>query len=198
MPESSGPERVAAFEADMFLEDVEQNFDWRTIPYEGWICIPIFWVLACVVFWQFFTRYALDSSAVWTEEVARQLLILLTFYGAGYALRTRAHICISYFVTRLRGGGRKIADEISSLLQLAFYGYSIFLCIKIAKATQFQTLMSVDVSKSAVYYAVAASFVIMALRCLIDIYRVFKSYRDGITTGRSSQCKASQRGGVEL
>ena len=167
------PEHHAA-EADMFIEDVEQSFDWRDIPAEGWICVPIFWILAGIVFWQFFTRYALDSSAVWTEEVARQLLILLTFFGAAYALRTGAHICISFFVSLLRGRTRRYIDEIAALLQVAFYGYSVFLTLKIADATQHQTLMSVNLSKSYVYYAVALALVIMTGRALIDTWRLIR------------------------
>ncbi|MBO6520230.1 MAG: TRAP transporter small permease [Rhodospirillales bacterium] len=170
------PERQVA-EADMFIEDVEQSFDWKSIPVEGWICVPIFWGLAAVVFWQFFTRYALDSSAVWTEEVARQLLILLTFFGAAYALRTRAHICINFFVLMITGKTRRYIEEASALLQVAFYGYSVFLTLKIAKATQYQTLMSVDVSKSYVYYAVAVALVVMTARALVDAWTLLRSSR---------------------
>jgi len=196
MSEQSGRDGIPAHEADMFLEEVEASFDWRSIPVEGWICIPIFWVLAGVVFWQFFTRYALDNSAVWTEEVARQLLILLTFFGAAYALRTRAHICISYFVSRLGARGQRFVGEVSTLIQLAFYGYSFFLCLKIAKATQFQKLMSFDISKSVVYYAVAASFLIMWIRSAIEFYRLARAGWGGAGKHRVPSAQHSGGGGA--
>ena len=161
-------------EADMFIEDVEQSFDWRDTPVEGWICVPIFWTLASVVFWQFFTRYALDSSAVWTEEVARQLLILLTFFGAAYALRTRAHISINFFVMLLPRKTKRYVGEAAALLQVAFYGYSVFLTIQIANATQHQTLMSIDLSKSYVYYTVALALVVMTVRALMNAWALIR------------------------
>jgi TRAP-type C4-dicarboxylate transport system permease small subunit len=161
----------------MFIEDVEASFAWKSIPLEGWLCIPLFWVLAGVVFWQFFTRYALDSSAVWTEEVARQLLILLTFFGAAFALRTRAHISISYFADKLPARLRRRVDELSALLQLAFYGYVTVLALKVAAATKFQQLMSVDVSKSVVYYTVAAAFALLTLRSALDAWRLCAGVR---------------------
>lgn len=160
-----------------FLEEAEQNFKWKDIPLEGWICLPIFWILAIVVFWQFFTRYVLNDSAVWTEEVARQFLILLTFYGAGYALRTRAHICIAYFVEKLTGKIRTAFDSLSFVIEVLFYGYSCLLCLDIAKATQFQKLMAVDISKSVVYQGVALSFAIMTIRSGIDIWRSLHAQR---------------------
>ena len=177
-------------ERDMFVEDVEASFQWKDIPLEGWLCIPIFWILAAVVFWQFFTRYALDNAAVWTEEVARQLLILLTFFGAAFAMRTRAHICISYFVDRLRGRLRTWVDELSSLLQLAFYGYGTLLALKIAKATQFQKLMSFDISKSLVYYAVAGAFALLTLRAAIEIWRTYRDSRRGAARAPGLAAKA--------
>lgn len=162
---------------DMFVEDADQHFRWRSIPIEGWICLPLFWILAAVVFWQFFTRYALDNSAVWTEEIARQLLILLTFFGAGYAFQTRAHIAITYFILKLTGRSQKLVQEFSCLLQLAFFSYGTVLCVKIAGSMQYQKLMSIDVSRSVVYNAVALGFAGMALRTAIDLIIILKSYR---------------------
>src|SRR5436190_2023466 len=40
-------------------------------PLEGWVALGIFWVLGATVFYQFFTRYVLNNSASWTEEIAR-------------------------------------------------------------------------------------------------------------------------------
>lgn len=181
MPDSQqtslDPQALPGGGADIFLEDVEQSFSWRQVPLEGWICIPIFWVLAGVVFWQFFTRYALDSAAVWTEEVARQLFILLTFFGAGYALRTRAHICINFFLLMLPEKAQRFVGEISALLQLVFYSYSIYLCLLIAKATVYQRLMSIDVSKSYVYYAVSVAFAIMAVRSVLEMVAIYRGRR---------------------
>ena len=49
--------------------------------FEDWLAFAIFWVLAIVIFYQFFTRYALNDSAGWTEEIARYLLIATVFIG---------------------------------------------------------------------------------------------------------------------
>jgi len=160
-----------------FLEDVDQNFRWKDISIEGWICLPIFWILACVVFWQFFTRYALNDSAVWTEELARQLLILLTFFGAAYAMTTQAHISINYFIDKIKGRPRKIVYELVIILQFGFFLYGGILCLNIAKTTQFQRLMHFDISKSYVYTAVALSLFVMALRTTKELYMIIKHYK---------------------
>src|SRR5262245_9090285 len=55
---------------------------------EAWIAFAFFWLLAATVFYQFFTRYVLNDSAAWTEEIARYLLIAMVFVGTAAAVRT--------------------------------------------------------------------------------------------------------------
>ena len=48
---------------------------------EDWIAFAIFWSLAFIVFLQFFTRYVLNDSLAWTEEIARYGLMWVVFIG---------------------------------------------------------------------------------------------------------------------
>ncbi|UTW70911.1 TRAP transporter small permease subunit [Anaerobacillus sp. HL2] len=43
------------------------------------------------------SREVLNSSFPWTEEVARYLMIWITFLGASFAFQYGAHIGIEYF-----------------------------------------------------------------------------------------------------
>ena len=60
----------------------DEDVQFSDTPIEAWIALLFFWALALTVFYQFLTRYVLNNSAAWTEEIARYLLIATVFTGA--------------------------------------------------------------------------------------------------------------------
>jgi TRAP-type C4-dicarboxylate transport system permease small subunit len=60
-------------------------------------CAGLFWLLGATVFYQFFTRYVLNDSAAWTEEIARYLLIAVVFTGATIGVVKNNHIQVDFF-----------------------------------------------------------------------------------------------------
>ncbi|GLQ74260.1 TRAP transporter small permease [Vibrio penaeicida] len=162
-------------EASGFIEDEDKNFTWSSIGILEWFCILAFWVLAFVVFYQFFTRYFLNDSAVWTEEIARNILIVLTFFGAALALKRHAHISVQFFVSKLPAVHQKKVIWINSILQSLFFAGAVYLCLTVADAMQFQKLMAIDLSRSVIYQAVATSFAVMLI---IEIYGSIKRLKN--------------------
>ncbi|MBM3628694.1 MAG: TRAP transporter small permease subunit, partial [Alphaproteobacteria bacterium] len=68
---------------------------------EDWAAFAFFWALAFVVFLQFFSRYVLNDSVAWTEEIARYLLICVCFVGGGMAVRKTSHIHVEFLYVYL-------------------------------------------------------------------------------------------------
>ena len=64
---------------------------------EAWVALGFFWVLGLTVFYQFFTRYVMNDSAAWTEEIARYLLIAVVFTGATIGVVKNNHIQVDFF-----------------------------------------------------------------------------------------------------
>ncbi|MBD1557030.1 TRAP transporter small permease [Vibrio sp. S9_S30] len=162
-------------EVSGFIEDEDKNFTWSSIGILEWFCILAFWILAFVVFYQFFTRYFLNDSAVWTEEIARNILIILTFFGAALALKRHAHISVQFFVSKLPAVYQKKVVWLNSILQSLFFASAIYLCLTVADAMKFQKLMAIDLSRSVIYQSVALSFVAMLI---IEIYRLIKRLKN--------------------
>jgi len=62
-----------------------------------------------IVCFQVFTRKVLGFSLSWTEELARFLLIWITFVGSALAVRNRAHMGILFFVEKFNVRAKQFA-----------------------------------------------------------------------------------------
>jgi TRAP-type C4-dicarboxylate transport system permease small subunit len=139
----------------------EEPVDLSDLRWEDGIVLALFWVLAGVVFLQFFTRYVLNDSLGWTEEIARYLLIGVTFVGSVMATRKQSHIAVEFVYRWVPRAGRRIAQTALDLTTTAFFLTLAFLSGQIAIRTQ-QMMVSIDVPKSIIYWTVTAAFAGMA------------------------------------
>ena len=124
--------------------------------------LVVFWALAFVVFLQFFTRYVLNDSLGWTEEIARFLLIAVTFMGAIMAVRKQSHIAVEILYRYLPRPVRRVLQTVIDLGLVAFYALLAWWCGDLAGNT-FQMMVSIDVPKAWLYWFVTACFALMTL-----------------------------------
>lgn len=143
---------------------------------EDYGVLAIFWVLAVVVFAQFFSRYVLNSSISWTEEAARYLLICVGFLGSVMAARKNSHIFVEFFYRWLpRPVGRTLFTVVD-LIRIAFFGTASWLSWKIYPVMQNQRMTALDLPMSVIYALVIVSFVLMTAR---SIQVAWRHWREG-------------------
>ncbi len=70
--------------------------------YLAYLLVFLMAVITLDVLWGVFTRYALESQAGWTEELARFLLIWIGMLGAAYASGQKMHLAIDLLSIKLR------------------------------------------------------------------------------------------------
>ncbi len=140
----------------------EDEIDLSNQQWDDAIVLILFWVLAGVVFLQFFTRYVLNDSLGWTEEIARFLLIGVTFIGSVMATRKQSHIAVEFFYRWVPRTSRRIAQFAIDIISTAFFAALALLSTQIAGRTR-QMMVSLEIPKSAIYWIVFGAFVCMAL-----------------------------------
>ncbi|GAB4394137.1 MAG: TRAP transporter small permease [Kiloniellaceae bacterium] len=148
-----------------FPQEEDEPVDLSDIRPEDGIVLVLFWGLAGVVFLQFFSRYVLNDSIGWTEEIARYLLVLVTFVGAALAVRKNSHIAVEFFYRYLPGAWGRVCSTLVDLLCLGFFGMATWITAKLALKTN-QKMASIELGKDALYWVVCAAFAVMTLYAL--------------------------------
>jgi TRAP-type transport system small permease protein len=144
---------------------------------EDWIAIVLFWSLAFIVFLQFFTRYILNDSLAWTEEIARYGLMSLAFIGGAVVTRKKAHIAVE-LVSNLMGPGpvRAALLALVDFITLGFMGLMAYFSVTIVERMHSQPMTVFDLPMSLVYGLVGLGCFMMLAR---QIQVVWKNARDG-------------------
>ncbi|MEN8777797.1 MAG: TRAP transporter small permease subunit, partial [Glaciecola sp.] len=76
--------------------------------------------IVLIVSLQVFTRFVLQSSSSFTEELARFLLIWIGLFGAAYGYQMNAHLGLDIITNKLQGNFKKVIAAISHLFVLMF------------------------------------------------------------------------------
>jgi len=135
-------------------------------PVEAWVALGFFWLLGLTVFYQFFTRYALNNSASWTEEIARYLLIATVFTGATIGVAKNNHIHVDFFYRYMPPVLSRAMSTLVDLVRVAFFGAATFLTAQMMDKLGSYKMTIIDLPMNIVYGVVMAGFAAMGLRAL--------------------------------
>src|SRR5450756_1084654 len=152
--------------ADGEFHVTDEPVDLSHYHFEDWIAFGFFWVLASTVFYQFFTRYALNDSASWTEEISRYLLICTVFVGASCSVRKNTHIHVDIFYRVLPAPVRRVMSTLVDLLRILFFGYMVYLTYALMGKIGRQQMSIIDWPIGLVYAVVLFGFALMCFRAV--------------------------------
>jgi TRAP-type C4-dicarboxylate transport system permease small subunit len=135
-------------------------------PIEAWVALGFFWLLGATVFYQFFTRYALNNSASWTEEIARYFLIAVVFTGAAIGVAKNNHIQVDFFFRFMPSWMSRVMTTLVDILRVAFFVAATFLTWQMMQKLGSYKMTIVDLPMNLVYGVVMAGFAAMSLRAM--------------------------------
>ena len=143
---------------------VDEEVDLSHTPVEAWAALALFWALGATVFYQFFTRYALNNSASWTEEIARYLLIGTVFVGAAIGVAKNNHIQVDLLYRYLPAPVSRAMAVLVDVLRVGFFGSMTVYTVQMMQKMGNYQMTIVDLPMNIVYGVVLFGFAAMALR----------------------------------
>ena len=162
----TAPTAGEVLDAEGHFHATDAPIDLQQYLTEDWIAMGFFWLLGLCVFYQFFTRYALNDSASWTEEIARYLLIGTVFVGAAIGVAKNNHIQVDLLYRYLpRGAARALATAVD-VLRIAFFGAMAVLTLQMMAKMSGQMMTIIDVPINLLYGVCLFGLAMMTLRSI--------------------------------
>lgn len=150
---------------------VDEAVDLSGTTLEGWAALGLFWLLGATVFYQFFTRYALNDSASWTEEIARYLLIGTVFVGAAIGVAKNNHIQVDLLYRYLPPRAGRVLATVVDLMRIAFFAAMTVLTGQMMQKMGSYQMTIVDLPMNIVYGVCLLGFAAMAVRSVLVMRR---------------------------
>jgi len=149
----------------------DEAVDLGVYRWEDWVSLALFATLAFIVFYQVFTRYVLEDSAGWTEEIARYFLVAVVFVGAAMSVRKNNHIQVDYLYRLIPKPLGRVLSSAVDLCRCVFLGYASWLCWLLIQRIGSSRMAIVDLPMGWVFGAMLFGFVLMFWRSLIVAWR---------------------------
>lgn len=134
-----------------------------------WLLILLLLAMACIVFANVVLRYTTGDSIVWAEEVARHLMIWVTFLGAGLVLRFGGHVAIDNLHQAVSTRSARWLRTLVGVGIGIFCLVMTYFSVLYVWATRFQTTAATDIPISFIYVAMPVGFLLMFVHLLFIV-----------------------------
>jgi TRAP-type C4-dicarboxylate transport system permease small subunit len=166
---------VSAEELAHSFEEADQHaVDLSDAGFEEWLTLALFWIMGALVFTQFFTRYALNDSYAWTEELATNCLIAVVFIGAAACIRKDRHIQVDILYRFLPAGAARVLSTLVDLARVGVLAVVVWLGWQYIGLVGDEPMTTINWPKSIVYWLALLGFACMLLRAVMVAVRNWK------------------------
>lgn len=163
------PQSVEAV-AHSFEEADHHVVDLSSYRQEDWVTFVLFWIMCILVFLQFFTRYVLNDSFAWTEELATYALIGVVFLGSAMCVRQDRHIQVDFLYRYLPPSAGRVLATVVDIARVAFLAYVTVLVLQFIRMVGPEPMTTINWPKSMIYWIAFAGFVMMTIRAAMIAY----------------------------
>ena len=121
------------------------------------LCVAIIFA----AFVQVFCRFVLNMPLTWTDEMCRFGMVWITFIGAGYAVRTHAHIVVDLLVQLIPQKPRAAIERFNFVFIIIFSAVLTYFGANLAMTNVTQLSPGLHLSMGLVYFVMPIGGVLM-------------------------------------
>ena len=155
---------VTAEELAHTFEEAAPEIRLSDYAVEDWLAFALFWVMTLAVFLQFFTRYVMNDSFAWTEEIATYCNVAIVFVGSAMCVRLNRHIQVDFLYRYLPHRAARALATAIDLIRIAFFAYASVLVWQFMGVIEGEEMTTIRLPKNLIYGCVFFGFVMMFVR----------------------------------
>jgi TRAP-type transport system small permease protein len=131
-----------------------------------WVLIALVAVMAVLVFANVVSRYLLNASIIWVEELTRYMMVWVGFLGSGLVLRFGAHIAVDILQDALPSRAAQGLRGLIVLILAATFLAMTWLGVRYAQFAWEQETPVMNWSTGAIYLAIPIGSALMLVHLL--------------------------------
>ena len=128
-------------------------------------------LMVITISWQVYTRFLMDASSPWSEQLTLVFMIYFGFFGATIAYREGLHIGIRFLINKFSDKARRTVFFILDLFLIVFAFWLIIYGTQLTVAMMDQTLPALEIPVAYSYLPIPLSgvvFLLFVIENLID------------------------------
>ena len=134
------------------------------------VCLLLMVVLVGDVFLGVWSRYVMQATFRWYDEVARLCFVWIIFLGSAVAVRRRLHFRMHLLVDRLRPAGRRRMERLVTLIVVGFGAVLVAGGVRMAPIASRQVTDALEISQLWFFAALPVGGALMILFALPQLW----------------------------
>lgn len=152
------------------MTEISKQHDY-TMGMLEWVLCTLLVSIVVVTFVQVLSRYVLQTSLAWTEELARYLFIWLAALGSAYAFKLRSHFLVRFVVDKFSQTTQFAVATFVAALLIVFLAIFVWQAVLYTMSVSGQTAPGTGLSKAVPVSAAVVGGLLM-------LYYVFRAWLD--------------------
>ncbi|MCA0987295.1 TRAP transporter small permease [Guptibacillus algicola] len=145
----------------------------------GVVLALLIMVMSAVIFYQVFSRFVLEDSLRWSEELARYIMVWSVFIGSALAIRKRDLISVDAIKELMSARARNILNIAVYLVSIGFLAILVNYGFVLVGNIAGQLSPAMNISMAWAYSAIPVGSALMIINCVAVILEVILDLKGG-------------------
>lgn len=147
-----------------------KTFERWFIATNRWMLIALLASMSLIIFANVALRYLTNASIEWAEEVARHMMIWLTFTGAGLVLRYGGHIAVENMQDAFPRPFAQFVRILVAVLMFAFFALMTWYGWLYMERAMFQMTAATQIPFGYIYAAIPIGGLMLGIHFMLILH----------------------------